>query len=156
MLSGEYHRIDTIAYPKNTNLSKSFLKNMKEHAYGLFSAVSGLFGRKEKSSQDEIPESFKPMSQKEMSIFALEKYLLKYKEILSNGSFSEFDIHSVAIDISFVFSSLCIEYVSSIGDSSNHAQAHERRVDYSAIKDVSEQWVHMHDMYLFRTQRTKS
>ena len=134
MLSGEYHKIDTIAYPKNTNLSKSLLKQMKE---GLLSAVSGLLGRKEKSSQDEISESFKPLNHKEMSIFALEKYLLRYKEILSNGSFSEFDIHSVAMDISFIFGSMCVEHVSSITDPSNRAHAQERKVDFSAIKGVS-------------------
>ena len=136
MLSGEYHKIDTIAYPYNTNLSKSFLKNVKEQAYSFFSSF---LGRREKSNQDEIPETFKPMSQKEMSIFALEKYLLKYKEILSNGSFSEFDIHGVAMDISFIVDSMRVEYVSSIADPSNRAVAQERRVDFSAIKGVSAQ-----------------
>ena len=136
MLSGEYHKFDTIAYPHNTNLSKSFLKNMKEPAYSFFSSF---LGRREKSNQDEIPETFKPMSQKEMSIFALEKYLLKYKEILSNGSFSEFDIHGVAMDVSFIVDSMHVEYVSSIADPSNRAVAQERRVDFSAIKGVSAQ-----------------
>lgn len=112
---------------------------MKEHAYGLFSKVSEFLWKKEKSNQDEIPESFKPMSQKEMSVFALEKYLLRYKEILSNGSFSEFDIHGIAIDISFTFNSLCVEHVCSTADKSNEASAQEKKVDFLTIKWVSEQ-----------------
>ena len=138
IVSGEYHKIDNIAYPKNTNLSKSFLKNMKEHAIGILSTLSGgLFGGKDKDNKDEIPESFKPLNHQEMSIYSLECYLSRYKDMLCNGSFSGFDIHTIALDISFIYNSLCAEHVSSIGDPINRVQAQEKKVDRLAIKGVS-------------------
>lgn len=133
----EYHKFDSIAYPQNTSLSKSFLKNMKEHAYGFLSAVSGgFFGKKEKDDQQEIPENFKPMNHQDMSVYCLEHYLLKYKEMLSTGSFSGFDVHTLAVDIAFIYNSLIVEYISATGDSTS-CNRQERKVDHMALKNVS-------------------
>ena len=133
---GEYHKIDGIAYPQNTNLSKSFLKNMKEQAYGFLSAVSGgFFGKKEKDDQLEIPEDFKPMSHQDMSIYSLECYLWKYKDMLSSGSLSGWDVHTLAMDIAFIYKSLLVEYITAAGNSTTCSKQ-ERRVNFMAMKEV--------------------
>ena len=111
---------------------------MKEHAYGFLSAVSGgLFGKKEKDDQQEIPENFKPMNHQDMNVYSLEHYLLKYKDMLSSGSLSGFDVHTLAMSIGFVYNSLCVEHISSAGDPINRVHAQERKVNHVTMKNVS-------------------
>jgi hypothetical protein len=137
---GEYHKYDSIAYPENTKISKSFAKSVKEHAYGILSFVSrGYFGRgKEKGDAEEIPENFAPLNHQEMSEFCLEHYLLKIKQMLCSGSFPDGqDINSVALEISFIFNSLRTEYVSFSTDSSSRVKPQEKHVDGFDFKKVS-------------------
>ena len=109
---------------------------MKEQAYGFLSAVSGgFFRKKEKDDQPEIPENFKPMSHQDMSIYSLECYLRKYKDMLSSGSLSGLDVHTLAMDIAFIYSSLLVEYIAAVGNSTTCSKQ-ERRVDHMAMKKV--------------------
>jgi hypothetical protein len=137
---GEYHKYDSIAYPKNTKISKSFAKSVKEHAYGFLSLVSGgYFGRgKEKGEAEEIPEDFAPLSHQEMSEFCLECYLLRVKEMLCSGSFPDGqDINSVALEIAFIFNSLSTECVSFSSDPTTRVRPQHRQVDGTNFKTVS-------------------
>ena len=137
---GEYHKYDTIAYPQNTKISKSFAKSVKEHAYGILSFVSrGFFGKgKEKGDAEEIPEDFAPLNHQEMSEFCLESYLLRIKEMFCSGSFPDGqNVDAVASEISFIFSSLSIECISISTDPVNRITPQHRRVDSFDFKKVS-------------------
>ena len=138
--TGEYHKYDSIAYPKNTKISKSILKNVKEHAYDLLSFVSGGFFKrsKEKGAAEEIPENFTPLSHQEMSEFCLECYLLRIKEMLCSGSFPDGqDINTIALEISFIYNSLSIECVSVTTDPINRVKPQDKPVDGADFKKVS-------------------
>lgn len=136
---GEYHKYDSIAYPKNTKISKSVLKNVKEHAYGFLSFVSGYFGRsKEKEAVEEVPENFTPLSHQQMSEFCLECYLLRIKEMLCSGSFPDGqDINTIALEISFIYNSLSTECVSVTTDPMNRVRPQDKAIDSADFKKVS-------------------
>lgn len=105
--TGEYHKYDSIAYPRSTKISKSFL-NIKEHAKGFISFVSvGLIYEKE-----DFPEGFTPLNAQQMSELCLECYLLRIKEMLCSGSFPNGqDINKIALEISFICKSVCTEHI---------------------------------------------
>ena len=137
---GEYHKYDSIAYPQNTKISKSILKNVKEHAYGFLSFVSGgLLGKsKEKGDQEEIPENFTPLNHQEMSEFCLECYLLRMKEMLCSGSFPDGqDVNTIALEISFICNSIRVECLSLTSDPITRVWPKDRQVDGTIFKKVS-------------------
>ena len=144
-LLGEYHRYDSIAYPKNTKISKSFLKNVKERAFGLLSFVSGGYlGRsREKEATEEIPENFTPLSHQEMSEFCLKCYLFGIEDILCSGSFpAGQDISTIALEISFIYNSLSVECVSVATDPINRVKPEHKRVDGADFKKVRHAWIY--------------
>ena len=106
----------------------------------MLSLVSrGYLGRsKEKEAAEEIPESFTPLNHQEMSEFCLECYLLRMKEMLCSGSFPDGqDINAIASEISFIYNSLCVEYVSMATDPTNRLKPYDRLVDGAEFKKVS-------------------
>jgi hypothetical protein len=145
---GEYHKYDNIAYPKSKKISKSVkeytkdivqvpgpTKSVKDYAKGIVSFMSGgLFFGKSK----EIPESFTPLSHQEMSEFCLEYYLTKIKEMLCSGSLPDgYDINSIALEISFIYESLCVECVSLTTNPITRVWSDERRINASTFNVVN-------------------
>ena len=137
--TGEYHKYDLIAYPQSTNISKSFVENMKDQALDLLSTFSGgLLGkRKGKSDPQELPEAFQPLSHKEMTLFGLKCYLQKFEKILRCGMFSDgLDIPSVATEINNIYKSLCVEHINPI-TTEQHGRVLSEAVNNQTVRDVS-------------------
>lgn len=107
-----YHKYDTIAYPKNTSISKPFLKTVA------YSILGWLTKSKEKQDQPEISENFVPMNQKEMNAFCLEQYLIEIKKMLCSGTFLDgYNIHTIGTEITSIYNSLCVDCISFTGES---------------------------------------
>ena len=75
-LSGEYHKYDTIVYPKKT---KSWTEKFSE----LFSF------RTKQSGDSKEEEELTPMGFYNMSIFCLQCYLSKYENMVYKGMFQQ-------------------------------------------------------------------
>lgn len=127
-----YHKIDAIAYPKSTKISKSYWNTF------LSTVTFGILGKsKEKSKENEDIESFSPLGHQEMMDYCLERYLLKYKEMLCSGCIPEgFDIHSVSKDICSVYNSLCVEKICPISDPLSWLRVHDVQVAHTDFKEV--------------------
>jgi hypothetical protein len=114
---GEYHKYDNIAYPKNAKVSKS----VKE--YSAKDVVSVI-------SRGLISGSFPPLSHQAMSERCLECYLMRIKEMLCNGLFPDgYDINSIAMEISFIYESLCVEFLSVANNPITKVVSVEKRID---------------------------
>ena len=127
---GKYHKYDNIAYPSR--------KSVQKYAKGIASFMSrGLFFGKSEVPE-EIPEHFTPLGHQEMSEVCLECYLMRIKEMLCNGSLpNEYDINSIAMEISFIYESLCVECVSSINQPIIRVWSTEKHINASTFIRVS-------------------
>ena len=136
---GEYHKYDNIAYPSSTKISKSVKEYAKDYAKGFVSFMSGgLFFGKSKDAE-KIQESFTPLGHQAMSEVCLECYLTRIKEMLCSGSLpDEYDINSIAMEISFIYESLCAECVSSIKDAITRVWSNEKRINAPIFNKVSQ------------------
>ena len=94
-----------------------------------------LFGKnKDKGDPQDTPERFTPLNHQEMNEFCLECYLLRIKEMLCSGSFPDgYDINTIAVEISFIYESLLVDYVSL---TYNHSPT-EKQVNSAAFKKAS-------------------
>ena len=132
---GKYHKYDNIAYPSSTKISKS----VKDYAKGFVSFMSGglIFGKSTKDPE-EIPENFTPLGHQAMSEVCLDCYLMRIKEMLCSGSLPDgYDINSIAMEISFIYESLCVECVSSITDPITRVWSTEKKINASTFIKVS-------------------
>ena len=126
---GEYHKYDSIAYPKYKRKNKSLMERLYGNFYG------NLYGTI-REKRDE--EDFVPLSHQEMSEFCLECYLLRIKEMLCSGSFPDGqDIYSIALDISFIFESFLVEYVSAIDDPIYRTRSLRRQVNLEEVNQCT-------------------
>lgn len=130
-----YEQFDTIVYPKNTKISKSYWNTFVSTV-----TFAWLRKSKEKSKEDDVPENFMPLTHQEMSNYCLDHYLLKYKEILCCGHIPEgFDIYSLSVGISFIYNSLCIEKICPTSDPPSRLRitnAEVARSDFKEVRDV--------------------
>ena len=95
--TGEYHKYDSIVYPKKTRVSRSWRER-------LTSTLSGLFGWKKAHNGDE---EFIPLTFLEMSKVCLNIYLGNYRSMICDGNFQhDLNLVQVSNNITCVFSCL--------------------------------------------------
>ena len=101
----------------------------------------GFYGKSKEKDKDlpkEIPENFTPPDLQAMSTSCLMYYLLEYKEMLCSGSFlEEFNMHTLASDISFIYNSLCVETICSTTDPLSRINPSNKQVSRAEFKEVS-------------------
>lgn len=106
----EYHKYDTIAYPKGTSISKSFMENMRQK--GLFSAAASSFFQlfKGHDSEAESQTKLQPMSVYDDSKFCLQVYLTPYTEIVCSGKLQGKSLYQLIKDVHHIYWSLSSYY----------------------------------------------
>ena len=123
---GEYHKYDTIVYPKKTQVSKSWKETLSGY-------VSRLFSRK-KTSDVSKEEEFVPMEFQEMYADCLRCYLEDYKDMVCEGRFHQGSNFGVAVKkISHILSSISSFHLCHMGP---HGQAFYVSVPDLKIKEV--------------------
>ena len=135
ILSGEYHKYDTIAYPKDTKLPRSVAAYLLDHAPRF---VTKFFQRnKEKEGgQEEGPGGFTPMTPLEMCMYSLDCYLTHFRDMLCTESYggNDFNIREVATKISFIYNSLLKQRICPM---ENQISSMDFQIDEAAYNHVS-------------------
>ena len=84
---GEYHKYDTIVYPKKTQVSKTWKEKVSDKVSGIFSSINIFRSKQSGDSKEE--EELIPMEFYDMSIFCLHCYLDEYKDMVCKGRFQQ-------------------------------------------------------------------
>ena len=101
---GEYHKYDTIVYPMKTQVSKSWSEKVSDKVSDF---VSRYVFRKKQSHDSKEEEELIPMGFYDMSVFCLQCYLGKYKDMVCEGRFQQgTDITLDANRVAHIFYSL--------------------------------------------------
>lgn len=110
---GEYHKYDTVVYPKKTQVSKSLKETISDTVSGIFSRIF----RSKPSGDSKEEEELVPMGVYDMSIFCLQCYLGEYKDMVCEGKFQQgADISLEVNKVAHIISSLSSFSLRTTGD----------------------------------------
>lgn len=125
---GEYHKYDTIVYPRGTSISKSFYANFQEKGLVMAigkkigsvidsagSAISSLFKSKKSYTikEEEDHANFVPLDIASASKFCLQVYLEPVKMKLCEGKIQKGDcVYTMAHGAAHIFNSMSQYWIS--------------------------------------------
>ena len=132
---GKYHKYDTVAYPRRTAISKSFIEKVRQK--GVFSAVTSSFVELFKAQDpEENQTNFQPFSAYEDSKFCLQVYLTPYKNIIHSGRFQEKSMVKLVEEVAHIEESLTTYFIIPAHTSSSNRGKKPFYLDGQKFKEV--------------------